>query len=151
MRSFHSIRAACTALAIAVPVAALAEQQAPPALQPAGTASFTIFLRGAPIGTEQIAVTRSAVGWTIVSAGRLGAPLDVIARRIEVRYTPDWRPIELTLDGSVRGQAQTVRTVVEGTTAKSDLVTAGQTTQKTDTIDPNALLILSNSFFGPYE
>ncbi len=152
MLSCHSIRAACTALAIAVPIAASAGQQAPPpAFQPAGAASFTIFLRGAPIGTEQIAVTRSAVGWTIVSSGRLGAPLDVIARRIEVRYTPDWRPLEFTLDGSVRGQAQTVRTLVEGTTAKSDVVTAGQTTEKTDTIDASALLILSNSFFGPYE
>ncbi len=152
MLSCHSIRAACTALAIALPIAASAGQPPPPpALQQAGAASFTIFLRGVPIGTEQIAVTRSAVGWTIVSSGRLGAPLDVIARRIEVRYTADWRPIELTLDGSVRGQAQTVRTLVEGTTAKSDVVAAGQTTQKTDTIDPSALLILSNSFFGPYE
>jgi len=152
MLSCHSIRAACTALAIALPIAASAGQPPPPpALQQAGAASFTIFLRGVPIGTEQIAVTRSAVGWTIVSSGRLGAPLDVIARRIEVRYTADWRPLELTLDGSVRGQAQTVRTLVDGTTAKSDVVAAGQTTQKTDTVDGSALLILSNSFFGPYE
>lgn len=152
MLSLHSIRAACTALAIALPIAAWAERQPPPpALQPPGAASFTIFLRGAPIGTEQIAVTRSAVGWTIVSSGRLGAPLDVIARRIEVRYTADWRPLEFTFDGSVRGQAQSVRTAVEGTVAKSDVGAAGQTSQKTDTIDPSALLILSNSFFGPYE
>lgn len=151
MLSFHSIRAACTALAIAVPIAAAAQQPPPPTLQEAGAAGFTIFLRGAPIGTEQVAVTRSAVGWTIVSSGRLGAPLDVIARRIEVRYTPDWRPLAFTLEGSVRGQAQTVRTFVEGTTAKSDVVAAGQTTQKTDTIDASALLILPNSFFGPYE
>ncbi len=44
-----------------------------------------------------------------------------------------------------------MRTLVEGTTARSDVVTAGQTTEKTDTIDASALLILSNSFFGPYE
>ena len=40
-----------------------------PPLQEAGATSFTIFLRGAPIGTEQVAVTRIADGWTIVSIG----------------------------------------------------------------------------------
>jgi pimeloyl-ACP methyl ester carboxylesterase len=152
MRSSHSIRAVCTALALAVPLAASAQLPPVPApLQETGAATFTIFVRGVPIGTEQIAVTRSADGWTIVSSGRLGAPIDVVARRMQVRYTPEWRPIELTFDGSVRGQAQSVRTSIEGTTAKSEVVVAGQTTQKTDTIDATALLILPNSFFGPFE
>jgi pimeloyl-ACP methyl ester carboxylesterase len=152
MRSVHSIRAVCTALAIAVPLAASAQQlPVPSPLQEAGAATFTIFVRGVPIGTEQIAVTRVADGWTIVSSGRLGAPLDVIARRMQVRYTPEWRPIELTFDGSVRGQAQSVRTSIEGTTAKSEIIVTGQTNQKTDTIDASALLILPNSFFGPFE
>ena len=152
MPSFHSIRATLAALAIAMPLGASAQQPAAaPRLQEAGAANFTIFLRGAPIGTEQVAVTRSATGWTIVSSGRLAAPIDVVARRVQVRYTPEWRPIEFTLDGTVRGQSTTIRTVVEGTTAQSDINTAGQPTQKTDTIDPNALLLLPNSFFGPYE
>jgi uncharacterized protein len=150
MPSVHSIRAAVTALALAAPLA-LSAQPPPPALQEPGATGFTIFLRGTPIGTEQIAVTRGADGWTIVSSGRLAAPVDMMARRMQVRYAADWRPLEFTLDGTVRGQAQTVRTVVEGTTAKSDVVSSGQTTQKSDTIDANALLILPNSFFGPYE
>jgi len=139
-------------VALALPLAAAAQQPpVAPALQEPGATSFTIFLRGVPIGTEQIAVNRLAAGWTIVSTGRLGAPIDIVARRLQVRYTPEWRPIELTLDSTVRGQAQTIRTVVEGTTAKSDLVVAGQATEKTDTIDPNALLLLPTGFFGPYE
>jgi len=139
-------------VALALPLAAAAQQPpVPPALQEAGATSFTIFLRGVPIGTEQIAVNRLAAGWTIVSTGRLGAPIDIVARRLQVRYTPEWRPIELALDSTVRGQAQTIRTVVEGTTAKSDLVVAGQATEKTDTVDPNALLLLPTGFFGPYE
>jgi pimeloyl-ACP methyl ester carboxylesterase len=146
----HSIRA--TLVALALPLTAAAQPPPVlPALQEAGATSFTIFLRGAPIGTEQIAVNRLADGWTIVSSGRLGAPIDLIARRLQVRYTPEWRPIEFTLDGTVRGQTQTIRTVVEGTTAKSDVVVAGQATQKTDTVDPNALLVLPTGFFGPYE
>ena len=139
-------------VALALPLAAAAQQPpVAPALQEPGATSFTIFLRGVPIGTEQIAVNRLAAGWTIVSTGRLGAPIDIVARRLQVRYTPEWRPIELTLDSTVRGQAQTIRTVVEGTTAKSDLVVAGQATEKTDTVDPNALLLLPTGFFGPYE
>src|SRR5205823_10822529 len=122
-----------------------------PPLQETGASSFTIFLRGAPIGSEQIAVTRAADGWTIVSSGRLGAPLDVVARRIEVHYTADWKPKELSFDGTVRGRLQTAHTVVEGATTRTDGIANGQTIQRTDTIDPSALLIVPNSFFGPYE
>jgi uncharacterized protein len=148
----HFIRAAVFALALAAPIAASAQQPPlPPPLPDAGATNFTIFLRGAPIGSEQIAVSRTATGWTIASSGRLGAPIDVIARRLQARYTPDWRPIEFSLDGTVRGQPQTIRTTVEGTTAKSVMVVNGQTTEKSDTIDPAALLLLPSSFFGPYE
>src|SRR5471032_2288970 len=109
MPSFHSIRATLAALAIATPLSASAQQPpVAPMRQEAGATNFTIFLRGAPIGTEQIATTRTATGWTIVSSGRLAAPIDVVARRVQVRYTPEWRPIELTLDGTLRGQVQTV-------------------------------------------
>jgi hypothetical protein len=152
MPSFHSIRATLAVLALTMPPGAFAQQPAvAPPLQETGATTFTIFLRGAPIGTEQVAVTRTATGWTIVSSGRLAAPIDVVARRVQVRYTPEWKPLEFTLDGTVRGQSTTVRTVVEGTTAKSDISTAGEPTQKIDTIDPSALLLLPNSFFGPYE
>ena len=148
----HFIRGALTALAVAVPLVASAQQPpVPPPLPDAGATNFTIFLRGAPIGSEQIAVTRTATGWTIASSGRLGAPIDVVARRLQVRYTQEWRPIEFTLDGTVRGQPQTLRTSVEGTTAKSQMNIAGQANEKSDTIDAAALLLLPNSFFGPYE
>jgi len=162
MPSFHSIRARLAALPLATLVFATVSLAAPhgasaqqpavaPPLREAGATTFTIFLRGTPIGTEQVAVTRTATGWTIVSSGRLAAPIDAVARRVQVRYTPEWKPLEFTLDGTVRGQAQTIHTVVDGATATSDINTAGQPAQKTDTIDPIALLLLPNSFFGPYE
>ena len=135
-----------------MPIALSAQQVLPPpTLQEAGAINFSIFLRGAQIGTEQIAVTRYAGGWLIVSAGRLGAPLDVIARRVEAHYTAEWRPLAFTFDGSVRGHSQVVHTTVNGTSASNDITVAGQKSQKTDTIDPNAVFALSNSFFGPYE
>jgi pimeloyl-ACP methyl ester carboxylesterase len=153
MPSLHSIRAALAAAVLALPPGAAAQQAAapPPQLQEAGATNFSIFLNGAPIGTEQVAVTRVSSGWTIVSSGRLGAPLDAVARRLQVRYTADWKPLEFTLEATVRGQTQTIHTIVEGTTAKSDGTVAGQPAQKTDTIDPAALLLLPTNFFGPYE
>jgi pimeloyl-ACP methyl ester carboxylesterase len=146
----HSIRATLAAAALAVPLSVSAQEPPAPPLTEAGATTFSIFLRGAPIGTEQIAITRTATGWTIVGSGRMGAPIDAVARRLQVRYTPDWKPLEFILDGTSRGRPLNVHTVIEGTTAKTDVI-AGQTTQKTDTIDPGALLLMPTNFFAPYE
>src|SRR5438552_14522276 len=142
---------ALLALMVAVPLAAGAPQVVAPVPPLPGGTAFTIFLRGAPIGTEQMAVSRSAEGWTITSSGRLGAPLDVVGRRLQVRYTADWRPLAFSFDGTVRGQTQTVHTVVDGTMARSDIAVAGETKQKIDTIADDTLLVLPSSSFGPYE
>jgi uncharacterized protein len=152
MPSLHSIRATLAALAIAMPLGASAQQPpvAPP-LQEAGAAGFTIFVRGAPIGTEQIAITRTATGWTIVSSGRLGAPIDAVERRTQVRYTADWKPLEFTFDGVVRGVTQAIHTTIEGATATSEITSAGQAKPKIETIDPGAVLLFPSTFFGPFE
>jgi uncharacterized protein len=152
MRSNHFIRGCGFAVAIALPHAAWAQQPASaPATAAQPSSSFTIFVRGVPLGTEQITVARTAEGWAISSSGRLGAPIDLVARRMQVRYTEDWRPLEFTFDGSVKGQAQSVHTVMSATTATTDIALGGQTSQKRDTLDPHAVLIMPNSFFGAYE
>jgi pimeloyl-ACP methyl ester carboxylesterase len=115
------------------------------------SSSFSIFVRSVPLGSEQIAVARSGDGWTISSTGRLGPPLDVVARRIQIRYTPDWRPIEFTYDGLVKDQPEGVHTSIEGTTATNEVVRDGQAQDKTDTIDPASLLVMPNRFFSGYE
>src|SRR5437762_3073617 len=106
MRSLYFIRARFVAAAIIGAVDLTGSNgvgaQAPvafPPLQETGAFSFTTFFRGVPIGSEQVALTRSADGWTVAVSGRLGAPLDVLARRIEARYTADWKPIEFSFDG----------------------------------------------------
>ena len=158
----HSIRARAveTALRAAAAIAALTAAaplvlgaQLPPMPPPApqqAASSFTIFLKGVPVGSEQIGVTRTADGWTILSSGRIGAPIDVVARRVQVRYTPDWKPVELMVDATIRGQAQSLHTSIEGTTAKNEISVGSQPTEKSDTIDANAIL-LPSPFFGPYE
>src|SRR5215472_2967841 len=109
MRSFHSIEEIsphyCLRSLIALFVLAFAI--GPAASQPLPspvTASFTVFVKSVPVGTEQTTVTRGADGWTISSSGRMGAPVDLVARRVQVRYDPNWKPLELTIDATVRGQ-----------------------------------------------
>jgi pimeloyl-ACP methyl ester carboxylesterase len=152
MASLHSIRAALAAALLALPLGAAAQDPAAvPQLQEAGATNFTIFLRGAPIGNEQIAVSRVASGWNIVSTGRLGAPIDAVQRRTQVRYTADWKPLEFTFDGVVRGVTQAIHTTIEGTTATSEITSAGQSKPKRDTIGADAVLLFPSTFFGPYE
>ncbi len=150
MRSSHFIRAAIAASALA-PAAAASAQLVPAPPPEANATTFTIFLRGAPLGTERISVVRIADGWTISSTGRISAPVDVVGRRLQVRYTADWRPLEFSFEGNVRGQPQSIQTIVDGATARSDITAGEQKGQKTDAIAPDALLLLTNSFFAPYE
>ena len=60
--------------------------------------------------------------------------MDLVARRVEVRYTDDWRPIELVVDATLRGQPLSIQTNVTGQTAQTHLVNSGQSSDKTDTI-----------------
>src|SRR5437588_5271509 len=114
----HSICAGLGALSAAT---ALAQQPPPAAFQPGTTSSFMIFLRGNPIGIEQMAVSRTTEGWSILSTGRLAQPFDLVARKVDVRYTEDWKPIAFTIDSTVRGEFQRVITTIDGTTATSEI------------------------------
>jgi len=124
--------------------------QQTPAFQAGTTSSFMIFLRGTPVGVEQMAVSRTTEGWSILSTGRMAAPFDVVARKVEVRYTADWKPIAFNNDTVVRGEFQRVITTVQATTATTDITVGTQSTSKTDTIDP-ASILLPNVMYGPYE
>jgi uncharacterized protein len=145
------MRACALAMAALLPSAVAA--QVPPvaqALPDAAASTFTIFVRGVPIGTEQVATALGADGWTITSSGRTNAPVDLIARHVQVRYTRDWKPIELSIDGTLRGLPLIVHTTVNGTAATSQVTQGGQSTDKTDVIAPDALL-LPSPFWGPFE
>jgi len=115
-----------------------------------GGATFLMFLRDVQIGTEQASLLRVAGGWTITSSGRIGAPIDIVTRSLEIRYDDEWKAIGLSLDATNRGQAMTLRIAVTGTTATTHQSTTGQATDATHTIDPAAVL-LPNPFFAAYE
>ncbi len=116
----HSIRAAVLVAA----TASVAGSQTPPS--PTGTSNFAVFLRGVQIGTEEIAVARGADGWTVSSNGRIGAPIELVTRNLQIRYDPDWKARELTLDATVRAQEFGLRISITGTTATTHINNAGQ-------------------------
>jgi pimeloyl-ACP methyl ester carboxylesterase len=154
MRWHHCKHALLIASAVALSSAAAStSQQAPaPAPRSAGsaTASFTIFIRAMPIGSEQVAVSRSGDGWTITGSGRLNAPLDIASQRLQLRYDPNWMPLELTLDGVVRGKVFALRSTVSGDTVTDRITEGDQST--TETSMGRAELLLPHPFFAaPYE
>lgn len=130
--------------------AVLATGRAAEAQTPA-TSSFTLLFRGTPIGSEQVSVERTPQGWTITSSGRASAPLDLVLRNIQLHYDAEWRPVDLTIDASIREQSAVLRTTVSGTTATYELTPLnGTPIITTETIDATALL-LPNPYVGPYE
>ncbi len=128
----------------AAPVAA---QQTPPATaKPTG---YTIFLRGAPVGREELTVREDATGTTITAQGRLGAPLNVITRRAEVKYGADGTPQSFVLEGSANGSDVAVRTSFANGTAQTE---GNQGTAKIATSHPFSpqTVVLPNGVFSLY-
>jgi pimeloyl-ACP methyl ester carboxylesterase len=118
---------------------------------PAPRAStLTIFIRSVPVGTEQVALERTAGGWTLTSSGRMGAPIDLITRNLQVRYTEDWKPLELSIDATLKGQPLTSRTTITGGNATTTFTEAGQSGERTAAIAPDAVL-LPSPFWGAFE
>jgi pimeloyl-ACP methyl ester carboxylesterase len=116
----------------------------------APSSTFIVFLRGERVGSEDISVTRTAEGWTISSSGRVGPPLDLVLRELQIRYTSDWRPVELRIDATTRDQPVVVRTTIADTTATTNFNQAGQTGERSTTITPDTVL-LPTPFWAPFE
>ncbi len=147
MFSRHSIRAACAVLAIAA-LARPAAAQAPQAPAPASS-TFKVLLQTAQVGTIDLTVERDGGGWRIRSSGRLGAPLNLVTRQLDLRYDANWRPLEMTIDATVNGQVLLVHTSVNGANASSDVSSGGPTQSVTEPIDDSAVF-LPNPFFGAF-
>ena len=71
-------------------------------------------------------MTRTADGWTVASSGRLGAPAEIIARRVQVQYDAAWNPRSLSVDSTVRGQLFSMQSTIAGTVATTHIVNGTQ-------------------------
>jgi len=138
------------ALAACLFAGASLSAQTPQSVSAPPARSFTIFFNGTSIGTERIGLQQTAEGWTITSDGRVGAPLNLMIRGLQVRYDPEWRPLGVTLDYSLRGLATLLATTVTGTVARTEIQAGGETVEREHAIDPHAVLV-PDPFIAPYE
>lgn len=115
-----------------------------------GTANFAVFIRGTRVGAQTVTLSRNPGGWTISSTGQLGAPFNLVTTRFEMRYSGDWQPQQLQLEGSLRGQPLGLNTSFGLTTATSDMVQGVQRGSATHQISPRTI-VLPTSMFGAYE
>ncbi len=130
--------------------ALLAVGASPLAAQAPDARGYVVFLRGTPIGREDITVRTEDGGLVIAGTGRLSPPLDIITRRAEVRYGADWAPLSMVLDGTVRLRENKVNIVFSGEEARVESSIDGQAASKVDKVSPQTL-VLPNGFFGFFE
>src|SRR5678816_4719194 len=79
---------------------------------PSGTTAYTTFIRGNPVGREDVTVKSDATGLIVTSEGRLGDPANLTIRRVEFRYGPDDAPQSFELNGTSNGGELNIRTTV---------------------------------------
>jgi len=113
-------------------------------------ANFYIFGQGQRIGSMTVTVLVTDDGWKVTSTGTLAAPVKLNTRLAEVTYDKAWHPRTLVVDALVDGKASTVKTTFTGTQAASDIVQEERQFQKTDTVDPQTI-VMPNLIFGAYE
>jgi uncharacterized protein len=108
--------------------------------------SYTLFMRGTPIGREDVSVERNAGALSITSQGRLAAPFNVIIKRVEIKYHADGSPELFSLDGNTANNDVSVRTSFTGTTATTQGTQAGKPINVTHTVNQQSILLPSGIF-----
>lgn len=136
-------------LLLAVPAAA---QQAPPAPPPAeGSSGYTVFLRGQPIGREDVTIRREPTGGTtILSQSRLGPPLNLVTRRAEVRYGADGSAAGVAIEAQLNGTLFNLSTTFANGSATTTGTEAGVAFSRTHAVAADTVP-LPNLQFGVYE
>jgi len=133
-------------LLLAVPAAA--QQPAAAATAPVAV-GYTVFLRGAPIGHQEVTVRSDAQGLLISGQGQIAPPMDVITRRVELRYRPDLTVESLALEARIAGMDVTLNTTFENGMAVSKGTQGNAPIAATDMVSPQSVM-LPNVFFGSH-
>jgi pimeloyl-ACP methyl ester carboxylesterase len=136
----------CTAALVLLFLGAPAAAQTTVATEPVpGATGFTIFLRGADVGREQVNVTRSGSQWIITSTGRIG---DLVINRLELKYAADWQPIELQFEFTQADKKLQLATSFAMTSAINEISQNGVTNSKTDQITVRTVVLPGSTFAG---
>lgn len=111
--------------------------------------TLKVLLRGVVIGDEIVVVNRTGSGWTVSGTSRLGPPLNFELRNGELRYTPAWAPLSMTMEGSIRNEVLNIATTIANGTAANEIVQGSARTTKSDPVSA-ATVLLPNNFYGAY-
>ena len=144
---------ACLHLAIclsAVAATAASGRAQPPPATGAGEALFNIFVRSMPAGFERVRLVRTGDGWLLQASGQMTAPVPVDTRIFEAAYDTEWRPRQLTLEGSQGGIPFRLESTFADGAATNTLQDGDRQTTTEARIDP-ASVVLPNSVFASYE
>jgi pimeloyl-ACP methyl ester carboxylesterase len=148
MRAFH-----CTwtlILLLALPGTAQQTQQPQPAATGTqNTVGYTVFLRGTPVGHQDVSVRSDAQGLTITGRGQIAAPIDIVTRRAEVTYRPDLSPASLVIDTRIGGVDISLQTTFSDGMAVSQGMQGGVPISTTDMVSPQSV-VLPNVFLGAH-
>ena len=118
---------------------AAASAAAPPAGSAART--FVIFLRGSAIGREELTASPDSTGITLTAQARIGAPVNIVTRRVEVRYRADWTPESFAIDGTVNGAEVAIRTTFRDGSALSEGTDSGRPVATTQAIGAQTFVL----------
>lgn len=143
----------CLRLALCLSAAAAtatAVRTQPPPDAGAGEALFNIFVRSTPAGFERVRVVRTGDGWLLQSSGQLTTPVPVDTRVFEAAYDTQWRPRQLTLEGSQAGISFRLESTFADGAATNTLQEGDRRSTTEAQIDP-ASVLLPNSVFASYE
>lgn len=142
----------CCIWALLLFVASPAAAQQGQAPQPAeGDTGYTIFVRGEPIGREDVTVQRTTAGaTTIVSRTRIGPPVNLVTRRAEVRYGADGSPESVYVDAQLNGADVNLETTFENGVATTKGTEGATTIAESHPVSPQTI-VLPNLLFGVYE
>ncbi len=114
------------------------------------TVRFSIQLRGTEVGTETVTLKHTPSEWIISSTGTLGAPFNVTTKAFELRYTADWQPVRLKLEGTASSKPLSLETSFSLTTANSEM-TQGENFMTVRHNVTARTIVLPNNLYGPYE
>ncbi|MBI4475775.1 MAG: alpha/beta fold hydrolase [Acidobacteria bacterium] len=120
------------------------------AQQPPGPTSFSIFIQGRVVGTEQVTVSTEAGGHVIGGTARVAPPFDLALKKVEIRYDAKWQPLDAAIEGTIRSQPLSIRTTFGGGTATTQVVQNQTPTTDSDAVAADTI-VLPNGFFGSYE
>lgn len=147
--AFHNILRSTFYVLLLFP-AVVTAQSPQPAGPAEGSADLIVVLGGVQVGREQVHLARTPQGWVITATGRYAAPINLTINRFEMKYTPDWQPVELQIDAAQNDRPMRLATSFAMTSAINEITQGDTTNSKTDQISARTI-VLPNNFYAGYE